>query len=197
MEEPSSPVATPKAKHTMTSPKSSPKMVTPKTRPWLTSPKSSPKTVRPKTSPMVTPKAKHTAKRMMTSLPKSCPKMAKPNTCIAEDTCIAVTSAGLMVPKVKCTETLHGEFIKTTLLHSADGKLTGIARSKIRLQHRRRRWNVPLHLEARAIKAQAEISQQFLHQMHNFFRMTPGGLDAVLRESATWPELPDWLKRLG
>ncbi len=97
----------------------------------------------------------------------------------------------------KITETLHGEFIKTTLLHSADGKLTGIARSKIRLQHRRRRWNVPLHLEARAIKAQAEISQQFLHQMHNFFRMTPGGLDAVLRESATWPELPDWFRRLG
>ena len=74
---------------------------------------------------------------------------------------------------------------------------TGIAHSKLRLQHRRRRWNVPLHLEARAIKAQAEISQQFLQQMHNFFRMTPGGLDAVLRESATWPELPDWLKRLG
>ncbi len=38
---------------------------------------------------------------MMTSLPKSCPKIVKPNTCIAEDTCIAVTSAGLMVPKVK------------------------------------------------------------------------------------------------
>ena len=93
------------------------------------------------------------------------------------------------------TETLRGEFIKTTMLHSADGKLTGSACSTTRMQRRTRRWNVPLHLEARAIKAQAEVSQKYMHQMHNFFRMTPGGFDAVLRESETWPELPEWLKR--
>ena len=100
----------------------------------------------------------------------------------------------------KITETLNGEFIKTTLLRNADNQVTGIHRSKILMkQQRTRRWNIPLHRQRREVKAQktsqAEATERYRHQMETFFRMSPGGFDAVLRESECWPELPGWFKR--
>ncbi len=94
--------------------------------------------------------------------------------------------------KVTCkiTETLNGEFIKTTLLRNADNQVTGIHRSKILMkQQRTRRWNIPLHRQRREVKAQKtesvgrwnvlargceqnEATERYRHQMQSFFRMS-------------------------
>ena len=97
----------------------------------------------------------------------------------------------------KLTETMTPNVvIKTLSIWDDAGRFRSCTRWRMQLRRRRRRWNIPLRDQARAVRAKAAIPPRALHMLESHFKLS-GGFESVLQQSDEWPELPGWVTRIA